>query len=278
MQADPVALKEPGSIIERRNHDTHNACIELERRHERHLLIISAVVSLVGIFTFLAATPLHADNIYSGASVGSDGTIYGWGVTDATSMVAHTTHMNSTLSSPNGRQTSGTTSGGDYSRIDLSLPNDDNDTGTYLVSSAHWAYCPYGGWFLNGNQTQGSASTAVCDFTITPGSATRNCDGSKQEVTFHGVPNPYYCRINQNSDSTTCSYVTSGNIDPDSTPGDTYCALNSVSGYEDYHISFFAGPPQSDGTAGKLNPTLSIQFYGASGPISHSVNAEIGCQ
>lgn len=79
---------------------TRTACIELERRHERPLFIISEVFTLVAIFTFLAATPLHADTIYSGASVGSDGTIYGWGVTDATSMVAHTTHMNCTLIKP----------------------------------------------------------------------------------------------------------------------------------------------------------------------------------
>lgn len=26
------------------------------------------------------------------------------------------------------------------------------------MTSYHWAYCPYGGWFLNGNQSQGSAS------------------------------------------------------------------------------------------------------------------------
>lgn len=235
---------------------THTECIELKRRQGCPLLIISAVVSLVAIFTFLAATPLHADTIYSGASVGSDGTIYGWGVTDASSMTAHTTQMNSTLSSPKGRSTAGSISaGGDYSRIDLSLPNDDNDTGTYFVTSYHWAYCPFYGWFLNGNQTGGSATVVpyvqIQMTTVSPTSIHTNTDPRNATISVQ----IFHQAIPQGTNASVSLQVGTASTIPPSGVAVSYNPANQ-------QVTL---PP---GDSGKV--TCTVEVYGAQGPSGQS--------
>lgn len=61
----------------------------------------------IAALVILAALPSHAYSWYSGVSVGSDGTIYGWGVTDITSYVmVHQAYVATKLTSPKGRQAS----------------------------------------------------------------------------------------------------------------------------------------------------------------------------
>jgi hypothetical protein len=94
--------------------------------------------------TFSAALPSYAYSWYSGASVGSDGTVYGWGVTDATPPpgMYHTAYVYTTLTSPNGRVANyGQVSAPSTVREDVSLPFDPTDLGTYVVASLSSGFC-----------------------------------------------------------------------------------------------------------------------------------------
>jgi hypothetical protein len=110
--------------------------------------------SLFGLFLATLWVPAGALGMtygqvkYSDASMGSDGTIYGWGVTDANSggCYCHSAKVTTTLRSPNGRTqtfTRSTTIGQEYARADVYLLFDQNDVGNYTISSRHWAYCRY---------------------------------------------------------------------------------------------------------------------------------------
>jgi hypothetical protein len=94
-------------------------------------LIVGAAASAQGITT------------YSGASVGSNGTIYGWGVTDAyVGGMVHTAYVTTTLNSPHGRlANSGRRSGTNTVRADLSLPWDPTDLGVYFTTTDHEYWC-----------------------------------------------------------------------------------------------------------------------------------------
>ncbi len=102
------------------------------------------------VVAFLTVIPAYGWDTYSGSSVGSDGTTYGWGVTNAPQAgYLHTAYVTTTLTSPNGRThsvywKSATTS----VRADVWLLWDPTDEGTYLTSSTHKAYCRYMGWFM----------------------------------------------------------------------------------------------------------------------------------
>src|SRR3990172_835591 len=76
---------------------------------------------------------------------GSDGTVYGWGVTDVTNYsMYHMAWATTTLTSPvKHRQASSTASAQNWTRADVSLPFDPDDLGTYSVSSTHTGYCFY---------------------------------------------------------------------------------------------------------------------------------------
>jgi hypothetical protein len=84
---------------------------------------------------------------YSDMSVGSDGTTYGWGVTDANSggCYCHTAKVSTTIRSPNGRTRTASdlygSRGHEYARADVYLPFEEE--GDYTESSTHWAFCPY---------------------------------------------------------------------------------------------------------------------------------------
>jgi len=86
---------------------------------------------------------------YSDMSVGSDGTIYGWGVTDANSggCYCHTAKVKTTIRSPKGRTRTASdlygSRGHEHARADVSLVWDDTDLGDYTDTSTHWAFCPY---------------------------------------------------------------------------------------------------------------------------------------
>jgi hypothetical protein len=99
--------------------------------------------SLVAALALFTALPSHANSGYSGASVGSNGTVYGWGVTDATTYsMYHVAYVSTALYSPKGRYNGyGMHSAQNSVREDVSLAFDPTDLGTYLVQSTNEAYC-----------------------------------------------------------------------------------------------------------------------------------------
>lgn len=108
----------------------------------RKLLVAFRFVSVLAAFTVFTSMPAHAWTYYSGASVGSDGTVYGWGVTDVTAGgMYHMAYVSSTLTSPQGRQAWGNGSAQNSVRDNMSLPFLSTDTGTYLVSSVSSGFC-----------------------------------------------------------------------------------------------------------------------------------------
>ena len=81
--------------------------------------------------------------------MGSDGTVYGWGVTDGTPppgiSMTHTAYVWTSLTSPKGRSTASGPLGtytyfANVVRVDVSLPFDPNDWGTYTTQSFHGVY------------------------------------------------------------------------------------------------------------------------------------------
>lgn len=100
-------------------------------------------------FLCLCAVPSAlGGSSYSDAWVDSSGNnLWGCGVTQQSYTGAgHSAGVSTTITSPNGRSASYGLSGSTYARVDVSLPWDWNDMGTYFVNSNHYGYCPhYGG-------------------------------------------------------------------------------------------------------------------------------------
>jgi hypothetical protein len=94
----------------------------------------------------LATLPCRGSAWYAGMTAGSNGTTYGWAVTEVTSQsVYHEAFVSVTLSSPNGRQDSlDTQSDQNTVREDVSLAFDENDLGDYFTDGTHSAYCDFG--------------------------------------------------------------------------------------------------------------------------------------
>ncbi len=96
--------------------------------------------ALVVVFVVFAGTPLlSAAYLYESvsASVGSDGTIYATGVTNAGGMQQHSAWVSTNIRSPKGRVGSGyqsVTSGG-YAVADASLAFDQSDVGDYFIQA-----------------------------------------------------------------------------------------------------------------------------------------------
>ena len=101
--------------------------------------------TLLVMLTLLAAMPSHADYWYSGAAVLSNGTVYGWGVTDVTNdFMFHMAWATTTLTSPvKHRQAYNTTGAQNVAVAEVTLPFDGGDLGYYEVQSIHSAYCFY---------------------------------------------------------------------------------------------------------------------------------------
>lgn len=122
------------------------------------------LAGLVMALTLLTARSSYSYAWYSGASVGSDGTVYGWGVTDGTSYTMyHVAYVTTTLTSPvkHRQATLGQHSAQNMVREDVSLPFDDTDLGYYFVTSTHYAYCYAANYyFINGTQSGASANDA----------------------------------------------------------------------------------------------------------------------
>jgi hypothetical protein len=111
--------------------------------------------------TLCAELPSYAWTWYSGASVGSNGTVYGWGVTDVTaSPMYHVAYVSTTLTSPVKKRqaASGWVSAQNSVRADVSLAFESDDTGTYEDDSENEGYCYTSmGWFLD-EWTEASAT------------------------------------------------------------------------------------------------------------------------
>jgi hypothetical protein len=111
-----------------------------------------AELPLALILLVTVAPNARGSGIFSGASVGSDGTVYGWGVTN----------VSGTPTSPNGRHASGNYNATDCARNDVSLPYDPSDGGTYLVQSQSSVYCTAAGaWIVWNAYSQAQASVSV---------------------------------------------------------------------------------------------------------------------
>jgi hypothetical protein len=114
----------------------------MQRRRPRVFATVlrgAVPASALILFTTL---PLYAYVWYSGAAVGRDGTVFGWGVIDVTSyFIYNKAIVSTTLTSPKGRQASAQSDEQNVARADVSLPFDPNDLGTYFTSSFHSGYC-----------------------------------------------------------------------------------------------------------------------------------------
>ncbi len=124
--------------------------------------------SKIGVALFLLiglALNAKGQGIYSGASMGSDGTVYGWGVTNVPGSPGYMYHYNyisGTLSSPGGRQASGSYNAVDYARYDVSLPSNSSDTGYYSVQSLSSVWCTAAGaWIVWNALTQSGGYLAL---------------------------------------------------------------------------------------------------------------------
>jgi hypothetical protein len=153
------------------------AKIDLDKwlRPQRHLIAFRFASVLAALILF-TAVPSHAWTYYSGASVGTDGTIYGWGVTDVTvGGMYHMAYVTTTLTSPvKHRQAYGSGNAQNSVRDDVSLPFDPNDLGTYLVASSssgfcYVCYC----WILQNAQSQASPNNAPA--RLVPSNFFPNC-------------------------------------------------------------------------------------------------------
>src|SRR3990172_251690 len=93
----------------------------------------------------LPAAPASAQTIttYSGVSVGSNGTIYGWGVTDAYGGgMWHIAYASTRLQSPNGRiYNSYWQQASDWVTANSFLVWEPNDLGDYCSNSEHEYQC-----------------------------------------------------------------------------------------------------------------------------------------
>jgi len=116
----------------------------IQRRRPRVFVTTLRGAVLASALTLFTALPFYAYVWYSGAAVGSDGTVYGWGVVDVTSYFMYNKGIvSTTLTSPKGRQASAQSNEQNVARADVSLPFDPNDLGTYFTSSLHSGYCPW---------------------------------------------------------------------------------------------------------------------------------------
>ncbi len=149
-----------------------------------------------------AAIPVRGITQYSGAAVALDGSINGWGVTDAHySGMYHTAYVSNTLTSPNGRTaSSGWRNAGNWVRADVYLGWDATDLGTYLATSNHKFYCPYAGTVLRPNT---SGSTTVYDFTVTI---------SAQEILPRETGTPYQMTVTVQTNPYVSRTVTFGEV------------------------------------------------------------------
>jgi hypothetical protein len=219
----------------------------------------------LAVLLLFTALPAQAWVWYSGASVGSDGTVYGWGVTDVTYIgMYHTAYVDTTLTSPvkHRQAASGTLSAPNSVRADVYLTWDGTDLGTYTVETWHRGWCFYiNYWIL---QQWSSASATLCGFVIQGAPSNIQCDGVTRNLTLYqaqGIPSQ--CSVIESSSNLT--FVVAGDVTAD---------LNDS--YEDYtgeptlHAYYYAG---SQG--GAITPEFTIKFYPSLQTVYHSKTDDV---
>jgi hypothetical protein len=224
---------------------SNNTC---GRKFGRTHSFILGLLALVAALTLADGTPCMADAVYSGTSVGGNGTAYGWGVTDARSMSSHTTHTSSTLTSPHGRQASNSACCGSYTRVDLQLSFDPDDMGSFQEDDWHWAFCPVlGRWFWNGVHT--SSSGTVCSYAIQGQPQDVNCTGNvKNETHYVAAQIPATCSVYPPTSDLT--FVVSGDV-----TADTEDSYQSFVVQPELFAFYWAGPG-----GGSITPQFTIRF------------------
>jgi len=154
-------------------------------------LLTLRAICILATLALLTPLPAHAVSWYSGTSVGSDGTVYGWGVTDGTPppgpYMYHVAYVTTTLTSPvKHRQASNSLNHQNLVRVDVSLPFDPLDLGPFTTYSVSDAFC-YAAliWFIYQQPSQASTTVPLVVITL------RN--GSNQTVsTDNAARNQYY--------------------------------------------------------------------------------------
>jgi hypothetical protein len=123
-----------------------------------------------------AASQVYYGTVYSGASVGVNLNMYGWGVTDVWYTDSyHMAQVSTTLRSPNGR-TASLNSGwaSNIARADVVITWDGTDLGTYFTTSVHNANCYVMGCIVNNAPSSASAGSP----NLNCGTFTRGQTGS----------------------------------------------------------------------------------------------------
>src|SRR3990172_6914633 len=145
---------------------------------------------------------------------GSDGTVYGWGVTDVTNYsMYHMAWATTTLTSPvKHRQASSTASAQNWTRADVSLPFDPDDLGTYSVSTFHEGYCYWIYAFILAATSLASAS--ACDFDIN-GAAYPVCDALTLNHTVYQAYMKGGCTAVPHPNGSDLTFTGTGSVYPD---------------------------------------------------------------
>lgn len=115
-------------------------------------------------------------NISESESLGSDGTLYATGVTDAGGMPEHSAVSAVWITSPTGRtaQASASVPSGGIARSEAFLPSVQNDLGDYTIYTNGSADCSVTGWFGSGF----ASARITIGTSRTTYKATRYPDGS----------------------------------------------------------------------------------------------------
>jgi hypothetical protein len=150
----------------------------------------------LAMLAMLSTATAHAYRWYSGASVGSNGTVYGWGVTDGTAPpgMSHLAYVTTTLTSPvKGRQAY-INSGGQQNtaRADVSLSYDPADLGSFTVQSISSAYCYWGLiWFIYQQLSQSSTTVPFVVITLRNGSGQSVSTDNTARAAYYGYNGTY---------------------------------------------------------------------------------------
>ena len=198
---------------------------KIERPRCRSFVGTLQRAGLVSALTLFTALPSYAYSWYSSASVGPDGTVYGWGVTDVTCYsMYHMAYVWVTLTSPKGRQNGpGYWSAQNSVRGDAMLTFDPTDLGTYQVQSTNQGYCYFCNCLIVNCGSGASALLRMTQWAALRYDSTTTdvCGYTIRERTYQGldtygwIPNAEYWKLNESFTSKDPSCSVTINIDGD---------------------------------------------------------------
>jgi hypothetical protein len=248
---------------------------ETERPRWRSFVSTLQRAAVVLALALCTALPSYAFSWYSGAAVGSDGTVYGWGVTDVTTYsMYHVAYVWVTLTSPKGRQCGPVyASWQNSARGDVALTFDPSDFGTYFVQSTNKGFCHAGGgWIVNGSS---GAQTTVPYVTLTLRTGNNNTvstDNDKREAYYQEL-NTYilgYFRSGGSADHVWRTAVEIvGQVTPNTYTG-TFTFHRTIVAQRVYHDTVELTQYRKDNVADGVEPLLedlNPQSGGSNGKI-----------